>query len=330
MATMMSGASVMDAAVLLIAANERVPQPQTEEHLAGASIMGLEHVVTVQNKVDLVGFDGARENHEQILEFIKGTAAERAPVIPVCCSPANIASHKSFNLDVLCQYLTERVPEPKRELSKPFLMPIIRSFDVNRPGTLFEELKGGVAGGSILQGILKVGDKIEVRPGLVLKAADGRLSYRPIQTKVISLHSEQTPLQFATPGGLIGVGTLIDPTITKSDRLAGQIAGVPGNMPEVYQALELKFILLRRTVDASHKKATITVGNQLLCTVWSLSVPGTVTYAKAGVLRLELKGPACVPAGARVSLSQRHDKGGWRLVGVGMLTRGLPAAAATC
>ena len=48
-------------------------------------------------------------------------------------------------------------------------MIIIRSFDINNPGTDADKLKGGVAGGTILQGVLKVGDKINIRPGLITK-----------------------------------------------------------------------------------------------------------------------------------------------------------------
>ena len=59
----------------------------------------------------------------------------------------------------------KKIPVPIRDfISEPRLI-IIRSFDVNKPGSEVEELRGGVAGGSILRGVLKVGQEIEVRPG---------------------------------------------------------------------------------------------------------------------------------------------------------------------
>ena len=66
-----------------------------------------------------------------------------------------------------------------------------RSFDVNKPGSEVDDLKGGVAGGSILKGVLKVGHEIEVRPGIVSKDADGKLTCKPIKSRIVSLFAEQ-------------------------------------------------------------------------------------------------------------------------------------------
>ena len=63
------------------------------------------------------------------------------------------------------------------------------------------------------RGILRVNQDIEIRPGIVTKDAEGRVSCRPILTSIVSLFV----LAFATPGGLIGVGTKIDPTLSRSD-----------------------------------------------------------------------------------------------------------------
>ena len=72
MATMLNGAAVMDAALLLVAGNESCPQPQTSEHLAAIEIMKLEHILILQNKIDLVKESQAREQSEQIARFVKG------------------------------------------------------------------------------------------------------------------------------------------------------------------------------------------------------------------------------------------------------------------
>lgn len=71
-ATMLTGAAVMDGALLLIAGNEACPQPQTIEHLAAIEIMGLQNIVTVQNKVDLVKEEKALEQQKSIKAFLKG------------------------------------------------------------------------------------------------------------------------------------------------------------------------------------------------------------------------------------------------------------------
>ena len=73
MATMLNGAAVMDAALLLIAGNEPCPQPQTSEHLAAVEIMKLKNIIILQNKIDLIKQTAALAQHQEILDFVKGT-----------------------------------------------------------------------------------------------------------------------------------------------------------------------------------------------------------------------------------------------------------------
>merc|ERR1712086_392605 len=167
MATMLNGAAVMDAALLLIAGNEMCPQPQTAEHLAAVEIMRLKHIIILQNKVELVKEAQARAQYDEIKKFVAGTAADSSPIIP-------LSAVLKYNMDVVCEYLCTQVPIPPRDfLSKPIMI-IIRSFDVNKPGEEIENLKGGVAGGSILKGVLRVGEEIEIRPGVVSKDSNGK------------------------------------------------------------------------------------------------------------------------------------------------------------
>lgn len=125
----------------------------------------------------------------------------------------------------MLEYLTKRIPVPVRDFTSPPQMIVIRSFDVNRPGCEVDDVKGGIAGGSILQGVLKHGQEIEIRPGIVTKDSTGALKCVPIFSRIVSLFAETNPLQFAVPGGLIGVGTSVDPTLTRADRLVGQVLG---------------------------------------------------------------------------------------------------------
>jgi len=120
-------------------------------------------------------------------------------------------------------------------------MIVIRSYDVNKPGTPIEELKGGVLGGSILEGILKVNDIIEIRPGRIIKDKDHEiLRCIPIITKIETLKVEdKNILEFSIPGGLIGIGTTIDPTLSKSDSLSGNVIGYPKQMPDVFKEVDI-------------------------------------------------------------------------------------------
>lgn len=197
MATMLNGAAVMDAALLLIAANESCPQPQTSEHLAAIEIMRLQHILILQNKIDLVKETVALEQHKAITEFVSGTVADSAPIIP-------ISAQLKYNIDVINEYIVGKIPIPPRDFTRSPKLIVIRSFDVNKPGAEVHELKGGVAGGSILEGVLRLGDEIEVRPGIVSKDAQGNIRCRPIYSRIMTLFAEQNDLKFAVPGGLIG------------------------------------------------------------------------------------------------------------------------------
>ena len=197
-ATMLNGAAVMDAALLLIAGNESCPQPQTSEHLAAIEIMKLQHIIILQNKIDLIKESAAEQQYGSIMEFVKGSVAENAPVIP-------ISAQLRYNIDAVNEYIVKKIPIPVRDFTADSRLIVIRSFDVNKPGAEVSELKGGVAGGSILRGVLKIGDEIEVRPGIVSKDSEGRTKCRPIFSRIVSLFAESNDLQFAVPGGLIGI-----------------------------------------------------------------------------------------------------------------------------
>eukprot|EP00010_Vexillifera_abyssalis_P006249 CAMPEP_0201544684 /NCGR_PEP_ID=MMETSP0173_2-20130828/1300_1 /ASSEMBLY_ACC=CAM_ASM_000268 /TAXON_ID=218659 /ORGANISM="Vexillifera sp., Strain DIVA3 564/2" /LENGTH=474 /DNA_ID=CAMNT_0047952893 /DNA_START=27 /DNA_END=1451 /DNA_ORIENTATION=- len=322
MATMLNGAAVMDAALLLIAGNEPCPQPQTSEHLAAIEIMKLQNILILQNKIDLVTKDDAIEQEKQITKFVQGTVGQNAPIIP-------ISAQLQFNTDVLCEYIVKHIPIPKRDFAADPRLIVIRSFDVNKPGTLVDDLKGGVAGGSIFQGVLRVGDRIEVRPGIVSRHPEtGKIKCVPVESRITSLFAEQNSLKFAVPGGLIGVGTLIDPTLCRQDRLVGQVVGSPGKLPDVFTELEINFFLLRRLlgIRSDDKKSSrvskLTTGEVLMVNIGSTSTGGKVLAVKRDLAKVVLIHPVCTMNGEKIALSRRVDKH-WRLIGWGAIMRGV-------
>jgi len=328
MATMLNGAAVMDAALLLVAGNESCPQPQTSEHLAAIEIMKLKHVLILQNKIDLIRDTQATEQHEQILRFIEGTVAEGAPIIP-------ISAQLKYNIEVVCEYIEKKIPVPLRDFtSEPHLI-IIRSFDVNKPGSEVEDLKGGVAGGSILKGVLKVGQEIEVRPGLVSKDGNGKLTCQPIRSRIVSLFAEQNEMMYAVPGGLIGVGTKIDPTLCRADRMVGQVLGSVGALPDILIELEVSYYLLRRLLGVrieGDKKAAkvqkLSKNEVLMVNIGSLSTGGRVIAVKADLAKIGLTTPVCTSVGEKIALSRRVEKH-WRLIGWGQIRNGAKVTPTT-
>ncbi|KAK6531989.1 eukaryotic translation initiation factor 2 subunit gamma [Orbilia ellipsospora] len=320
MSTMLSGAAVMDAALLLIAGNEPCPQPQTSEHLAAIEIMKLKHIIILQNKVDLMKEAQAEDHYQSILKFIRGTVADGAPIIP-------ISAQLKYNIDAINYHIVSKIPVPVRDFTAAPHMIVIRSFDVNKPGAEIEELKGGVAGGSILTGVLKVGDEVEIRPGLVSRA-DGKISCTPIYSRIVSLYTENNDLKYAVPGGLIGVGTRVDPTICRADRLVGFVLGLRGQLPNIYTELEVNYFLLRRllgvkTADGKQAKVTKLVkGEVLMVNIGSTATGAKVMNVKADAAKLVLTGPACTQDGEKIALSRRIEKH-WRLIGWANIVTGV-------
>lgn len=313
MATMISGAAVMDGAILVVAANEPCPQPQTKEHLMVLDIIGVRNLVVAQNKVELVSREKVVENYKQIKDFLAGTFAADAPIIPIS------AVHRA-NIDKLIQAIEEHIPTPKRDPIKHPRMYVTRSFDVNRPGTKPEKLVGGVLGGSLLQGKLKVGDEVEIRPGIKV-SREGRTTWQHLNSKVVSLHTMDSSLEEALPGGLIGVGTLLDPSMTKGDSLVGSVLGAPGTLPEVLDTLELEVHLMKRVVGLQEEldvKPLVT-GEPLMMNIGTASTVGTITSARKDKATVKLKIPVCAEQGARAALSRRVA-GRWRLIGYAIIT----------
>lgn len=313
MATMLCGAAIMDGAVLVISANEACPQPQTKEHLMALNITGIDKIVIVQNKIDLIPKEKVVEHYNQIKSFVRGTVAENAPIIP-------ISAQQNINIDMVIQAIENMIPTPPRDVQKPALLKIARSFDVNRPGASPDNLKGGVIGGSLSQGRLHPGDKLEICPGRLVES-EGRKQWVPLETKVVTLLAGSEVQDEITPGGLVGVGTMLDPVMTKSDTLVGQVAGEPGKLPQVKNSFIMEMQLLERVVGVTDESTVepIHSSEPLMLNVGTATTVGVVSSAReGGVVQVQLKRPVCAEVGDRVAVSRRMGAR-WRLIGVGTI-----------
>jgi len=315
MSTMLNGSAIMDAALIVIAANESCPQPQTYEHLMSLDMIDITKHIIIQNKIDLVPIEKAADSYKSIKSFVSNSKAYNSPIIPIC-------ANKNLNIDILCEYIS-KINIPEKNVDAPPVMIIVRSFDINKPGTPIKELQGGVVGGSLLQGTIIIGQQIEIRPGVINKNKNGSFTCEPIITEVISLASENNSLNCAYPGGLIAVCSLIDPYCTKSDRLVGNIIGIKGNMPSVYSKIEVSYTLIPRNNENEEKIPKIGKNEMLRLNIGSLTVDAKVLGLKADLLKLDLVKPACIINKSKISLSRKFNKNsGWRLIGIGMLCSG--------
>jgi len=312
MATMLSGAAIMDGALLLVAANEQCPQPQTREHLMALELMGINKIVIVQNKIDLASKERVLENYNQIKEFIKGTIAENASIIP-------ISSHHKVNINYLIQAIQETILTPERDATKKPIMFIARSFDVNRPGTKIDKIVGGVLGGSIKQGMLKVGDKIQIAPGRQV-TEKGQTKWVAIKTTIRSINAGGENVTEAGPGGSLGVLVGLDPSIVKSDQLSGSVICKEGELPPLWETLTIKPKLLQRIVGLKkeEKIEPIKKGEPLMINVNSEITAGFVVELKKDKVIINLKRPLCAEIGSKLALSRRIGTS-WKLIGMAEL-----------
>ncbi|MGC9079374.1 MAG: translation initiation factor IF-2 subunit gamma, partial [Nanopusillaceae archaeon] len=225
---MLTGAAIVDAAILVIAANEPVPQPQTLEHLIAFKYLGDKPLIIVQNKIDLITKEEAIKNYKEILKLLEklGFDTNKVKIIP-------ISAINNINIKYLLEVLAE-LKKVDRDVNSDPIFLISRSFDINKPGTDIEKLVGGVLGGSLLKGKLKINDTIEIRPGIFVNN-----QWIPIKTKIVSLKQGEHDVNEILPGGTAGIGTLLDPFVTKEDTLAGQMAGLEGRLPKQHSEIKV-------------------------------------------------------------------------------------------
>ncbi len=308
MATVLSGASLMDGALLIISADEKCPQPQTAEHLKALDIVGIRKIIIVQNKIDLVSEEQSLEHYKQIKNFVKGTVAEHAPIIPV-------SAINGANIDVLLETIEKTITTPERDTTKTPKFYIARSFDINKPGTEIKELKGSVAGGSLTQGTIKTGDEIEIRPGT--KVGEKWIA---LKTNVIELVRSNQKVKEIKPGGLAAIQTDLDPSLSRSDGLVGNVVGLAGQLPDVIEEIKLEVKMFEHVIGVAgqQKINPIKQGDVIMLTVAIAKTVGAVTNVSKGIATIKLKLPVCADKGERAALSMQVG-GRWHLVGYGMI-----------
>lgn len=308
MANMLSGSALMDGAILVMAANEKVPQPQTREHLLALSVLGIQQLVLVQNKADLASAEEAMDNYKQIKDFVKDSVAEKAPIIPVS------AQHK-LNIDALIESIENNIKTPSRVKDAPPVMHVLRSFDINKPGTAIKQAKGGILGGALVQGEFSLGDEVEIRPGLI---DDKKSRYEPITSVISTLGTGAGLVENVKPGGLVAIGTGLDPALTKSDSLIGSVIGKPGTLPPDVDSVTVETHLFDTAVGTQDlvKVEPIKVKEPLRLNVGTAASAGIVTSVREGKIEVKLKKPVCLLPKSGVAISRRIAER-WRLIGSG-------------
>lgn len=311
MVTMLSGTALFDGAIFVVDSRHNFPQPQDSEHLQAALIMGVEKLIIAQNKIDLVTRERALENYEEVKKYLKETRLKDAPIIPV-------SGQHRVGVDILLWAIQKFIPTPSRDLSKPFRMPILRSFDVNPPGTPGNKIKGGVIGGSIIQGKIRVGEEMEIAPGIPVDKSGSK--YESLITEVVNIKAGGRDVQEATSGGLTGIETKLDPALTKADSMTGNMAGEPRTLPSTHYELTIEYSLFKYVVGVKEKVAVAPLSEKepLVLNVYSAVTSGVVTHRSKEKVEVKLTRPIVAETGDKVSISRKIGAG-WRLIGYGKI-----------
>jgi len=310
MANMLSGSALMDGALLIVAANEKVPKPQTKEHLLALQTLGIKQIVVVQNKVDLITYKDAMTNYSDISKFLKENKTTKSPIIPV-------SAQSSLNIDALIGAIELTIKTPTRDETKNAVMHVLRSFDVNKPGAKIKDIHGGVMGGSLTHGILKTGDEIEIKPGIL---NEKKKAYETIQTEIVSLGTGAGIVDMVKPGGLVAIGTKLDPSMTRSDSLIGSVVGKPGTLPETASNAKIATSLFDSTVGTTDENKVLPIqkGESLRLNIGTAPILAKVTQVKSEQMEVEFRRPICLFNEGNVAISRRiADR--WRLIGAGII-----------
>jgi translation initiation factor 2 subunit 3 len=307
MATMLSGAAMIDAAILVVAANEGI-KPQTREHLLALHAKRIPNLIVVQNKIDLIDKEKAKKNYEDIKTLLKGKY-DSAIIIPV-------SAQQGVNLSYIYETLAS-VAMPDRKISENPLFIVARSFDINRPGTTHENLHGAVLGGTLKQGMLKIGDEIEIKPGRLVKEAN-TYRYETVRAKILKLFNGSQEVSELTPGGSMSIETSLDMALGKGDLLAGNVVSLTGKLPEPATNLKISYSLFPEVLGIGNKTAVepVKMSEMLFLSINTSMVVGIVKKLFPKELELSLKLPLVAFKGDNVAIA-RNINSHWRLIGYG-------------
>ena len=234
---MMGSVSLMKGAVVVVSAAEPInKKPQLIQHLAAAKMAGLDKLIIIFNKLDLISKEIALERKEELDELLNKLEIKPKFIIPT-------ALNKKIGLQNVIKAIMEVFPPEILKIKEKSEFRITRSFDINKPGISWKDIQGGVFGGSLISGHFNIGDEIEIRPGQYSKKKDGTFIVMPLKSKIKSIETDKNVLPELYPGGLISIATDIDPFYFKDDKLSGSVVGHIHDLPNVYCNIVMNVIL---------------------------------------------------------------------------------------
>lgn len=293
--TMLSNIKLMDGIILVVSAAEPIEKkPQLLQHITAIKLSGIKNVIVLLNKLDLVTKKIAIQRHADLVSILTANNIIPKCIIPVCMN-------HMIGVDMILNSIMEFIPQKKQNTETHPLFMISRSFDVNYPNISYTDIVGGVIGGGMLRGIFKIGDEIEISPGILTVNKNGSVEWTPHQTIITSIKSDVTALDCALPGGLVGIGTDLDPYYCKNDGMAGQMVGWRNKMPPTVINLTVKFdkIEFDNHVWEPKNRATITIITGTHCG------DGTILSSDSQTITITLQYPVCIDTTNMIILCEK-------------------------
>lgn len=278
--TMMSCIRLMDGIILVVSAGEPIQnKPQLVQHIIAIKMSGIKNIIVLLNKLDIVTKQVAMVRYNELNIILNQYDIVPKCIIPVCMN------HKIGTDELLTSIMKYMGSTTSKNTENPTFM-ISRSFDINHVNIPVNDMVGGVIGGSLTSGTFRVNDEIEIRPGISIDGV-----YKPIYTQITSLMSGDTVLENAVYGGLIGIGTDIDPYYCKNDGMVGMVAGLRGKLPPVYYDITMNYTSEYSFDDYIWVKM---IGGKIVVISGTSSIDGTITSFDSNIISIKLSKPMCV------------------------------------
>lgn len=306
--TMLANIDLMKGAIVIVSAAEPIERkPQLLQHLMAIKIAKMNNIIICLNKLDLVSKNVALERKKELDNLLEKLEIIPKIIIPVCMN-------RNIGINNLLKSIIEVFPPIKDNVNKVPQFRVSRSFDVNKNNTNINNISGGILGGSLISGKLKVGDEIEIKPGIVTKDSNGNMVSTPIYSTIKSLKTDTTELSSIYPGGLIGIGTDIDPFYCKNDNMIGNIVGIKGALPAVFNNIRINFT----KQEFTEINWVPQVGEVLNFMISTLSLNAKLTNISVNSLSFILEKPACIDKDMMIVVSKIINKS-INIVGYGFL-----------
>ena len=276
--TLLGATSLMDGVIIVIAVDQPISnKQQLLQHLFITKIHKINKIIICLNKIDLVNKEVVLLRKKELDELLLKYDITGDIIIPTCFN-------KMIGIKNVINSIMD-IFNPNNFIKKHNTNPLFRisrSFDVNKPGTDWFNVIGGVIGGALINGSLNIDDEIEIRPGIINKN-----SWTPIKTKINSIKSDTLNLDKVVSGGLIALGTNIDPYYCKNDMLCGNVVGLVGLLPLVYTNININTIIIDNDWIPN-------INNLLNLQIGTSSFDGKIISINNNIFNIELFKPVCI------------------------------------